>query len=777
MATVTYSVKDTQIRVNVGAKDTSASICWVGITKTVDDCWTSSEEGSFCESVYIGENTDCINNKYYSGTFLWNGITIYYYITQAHADCPDCGRERTSCEIIDYYVDPYYVDADTRSVKVYYNYWYIKEDNCGLSRERKKNSVTVGIDPSTVRCDDTNRELNVPFNDACGVSHTAKCYVQKPDMCCDDPSKRTCYVINDIVYSPSIVPSSGADVSYYFDYKKIETENCIETITFGRYEGVWKIDKCDSDPSKAPQRCCRNHIEKKKLSDLVSVWDDKVLCNGGVVGNTELSIIQTKDPTYTNCSNVCEQDTGYCVSYTSITTFYKDENDEWKPWGQWANNEDKWRWLDPNYELPYFGGNMRVTWAYSAYTVYEDCTTGMTSGSEWEDILDILPYQGDCFDELKNQCGIISIKSEEANRCDGGTTKFEFALNENVELDYVIYPIEYVFKKAPCELTDKDKFPNAIGILCDTGETPSTGDCNKFTIKYKQKKTICDEDCESCINPHDEGIFVCSKCGYKIGAYEDESHKLKPYADKCPICETEFRTRETETDYQVLSDSMTYYLPSALTDSKFTDSDCYDTTCTLKLIDKPFWVTAVTVNEGSITYEVEDNTGSDREGGVTFQLNGRDCYDTVLLCQYGTREDVDPHGEDPDVPCDCENAFFDAYPLNGKITGKATQHVIIGSYSYDDCITDVKPSGTAPNWLSNISCNDGYIYADVADGSTTEERASSVTVTYSVDEDECSSKTIAVKQKKKGEGGDCDIDLIVGGDTCPGGEVTITVNF
>jgi hypothetical protein len=222
---------------------------------------------------------------------------------------------------------------------------------------------------------------------------------------------------------------------------------------------------------------------------------------------------------------------------------------------------------------------------------------------------------------------------------------------------------------------------------------------------------------------------------------------------------------------------MTYYLPSALTDSKFTDSDCYDTTCTLKLIDKPFWVTAVTVNEGSITYEVEDNTGSDREGGVTFQLNGRDCYDTVLLCQYGTREDVDPHGEDPDVPCDCENAFFDAYPLNGKITGKATHHVIIGSYSYDDCITDVKPSGTAPNWLSNISCNDGYIYADVADGSTTEERAGSVTVTYSVDEDECSSKTIAVKQKKKGEGGDCDIDLIVGGDTCPGGEVTITVNF
>jgi RNA polymerase subunit RPABC4/transcription elongation factor Spt4 len=441
------------------------------------------------------------------------------------------------------------------------------------------------------------------------------------------------------------------------------------------------------------------------LSALTTDWgDNKVLCNGVLVKNTELSIIQTKNPTYSgDCSNVCEQDTGYCVDFSTITTYYKDENDEWIPWGRWNGNGDacsitarseslncsgnmkfgistdeaSWTWLDPNYELPYFGGSMRVTWEYSAYTVYEDCTTSMTRSYDscdncgyiaetigetcpecestnishnrliWEDILDILPYEGECYDELKNQCGIISIKSEEANRCDGGTTKFEFAINENVEPDYVINTIKYIFKKAPCELTDKDRFPETIGALCDTGETEDNGDCNKFTIKYKQKKTICDDECGSCIKTHDEGVFVCSKCGYKIGAYEDKTtHKMKPYADKCPICETEFKTGETETDYQVLSDSMTYYLPSALTDRKFTDSDCYDTTCTLKLIDKPFWVTAVTVNEGSITYEVEDNTGSDREGGVTFQLNGRDCYDTVLLSQYGTRESVDPHDKE-----------------------------------------------------------------------------------------------------------------------------------
>lgn len=82
------------------------------------------------------------------------------------------------------------------------------------------------------------------------------------------------------------------------------------------------------------------------------------------------------------------------------------------------------------------------------------------------------------------------------------------------------------------------------------------------------------------------------------------------------------------------------------------------------------------------------------------------------------------------------------------------------------------------DWLSGITCEDGYIYADVAEG-TSGERESTISVTYSVDEEECSTKTetITVKQKKKGEGGDCDFGLIVDGDTCPGGEITVTVNF
>ena len=741
MATVTYSVKDTQIRVNVGAKDTSASICWIGITKTVDTCWNCSDEGSYCESVYIGENTDCTENKHYSGTFLWNGITIYYYITQDKADCPDCGTETTSCEIIDYYVDPYYVSYDTTSVKVYYNYWETKEDNCGITRERKKGSASVRINPSSISCDATDRKLDVPFTDACRVSHTAKCYVQKPDVCCDDPSEKTCYVINNIVYSPSVVPSSGANVSYYFDYKKIERKDCVEKTTFGRYEGKWKIEACDNPQDTAPQRCCKDHIEKKKLSELTSDWGDKELCSGKKVGDTELSIIQTKNPTYTgDCSNVCEQDTGYCVSSTTITTYYKDANDEWIPWGQWANNTDKWTWLDPNYEMPYFGGSMRVTWKYSAYTVYDDCTTGMTSGSEWEDILDILPYKGDCYDETKNQCGIISITSENANRCDGGITRFSFAVNQGVEPDYVIYPIEYIFKKAPCELTDKAKFPETVAALCD---------CNKFTIKYKQKKTSCSDDCESCVN-------------------NTTGHSLATGAT--------------------------------------TVTDTFDTSCNIRVIDKPYWVTSVTVGSGTITYNVQENTGSDREGGVTFQLNGKDCYDTVIISQKGSGEDVDPHDEDPDVKCDCE-AMFEVFAPTKVLPASGGTKQKIGSYIFDDCIDEssvvigggdvcsitsstssLDCSGTVrfgistshspgvkPDWINNIRFEDGYIYGDVEANQSNppQDRTGTLSVAHMADGVACSTKEIEIKQSK----GNCTVTLDVSGDRCPGTELIITPNF
>jgi hypothetical protein len=136
MTTVTYSVKDLStgtiytnpeqtiiITAYPSAKETTVSICWGGITTTYEGaCWHCSDESSHCESVYIGENTDCTNTKYHSGTFTWHGFTITYEITQAkNTDCPDCGSPTTYCDIIDYYVDPYYVNYNTTSVTVYYN--------------------------------------------------------------------------------------------------------------------------------------------------------------------------------------------------------------------------------------------------------------------------------------------------------------------------------------------------------------------------------------------------------------------------------------------------------------------------------------------------------------------------------------------------------------------------------------------------------------------------------------------------------------------------------
>lgn len=794
MATVTYSVKNTEIRVNVGAKDTSASICWVGITKTVDDCWTSSEEGSYCESVYIGENTDCTNDKVYTGTFLWHGITIYYEITQAHADCPPC-PSYSDCEIVDYLLEPYYLPYATKTdAKIYYQYWlYSVDDDCNIIRTLQSSSITISFSSADTKidCDAESRTIESAVTLACNETLDLEWYVKMPDDCCNDTTDCICYAITDINYSPSIVPSNGAVVSYYFDYKKIHTEHCVQKVTFGRYSGEWTIDPCDKDDDTAALRCCRNHTETIQLSALTSDWNDKILCNNKglctdppeYVSSVTLSIVQAKDPSYSgDCGNVCEPDVGYCVTKDTIKTYYKNESNKWVQWGHSEYNGDTlvWIWDDNDYELPWFGGNLKVEWNYSAFTIYDDCTTGLTTGNLWEDVYDITPYEGD---DCKGDCGSISFTNESADRCNGGTVDFSFSDNTDSSYTIIEYPI--TFKKAPCELSDKDKFPPSVSAICscDTSVEGDDGcDCNKFEIKYKQEFSPCDDGCDICIKPHNEIVYICSKCGYKIGTDKD----AKPYKGKCPICDETFKNEDKVT----LSESVIYYFPEG--GGEITDPDAYDTDCTLKIINKPSWATA-TLSGGNMTLTTDENKGSDRKGGITFQLNGEDCYDTIVISQMGANEE-DPHGVDPDADCDC-TATFDVFPTHYNLSANGG-FMVIGSYIFDDCVKDIgnnscsitadstttNCSGTVKfyktnglGWIANLKFEDNKIWGEVGVNIEESARSTQLIVTHKdKDGNECTPKTITITQD--GGGSECSIVLTVEGDPSPGGIITVTHN-
>ena len=101
--------KSQTINITVDADSAYATVCWVGVIRNTDGC-IGDDAQNYCESIYIGVNTSCTDDKQSSGTIRWNGCTITYNITQKRRDdCEDCGNCAIFYELIDAYVNQYYV--------------------------------------------------------------------------------------------------------------------------------------------------------------------------------------------------------------------------------------------------------------------------------------------------------------------------------------------------------------------------------------------------------------------------------------------------------------------------------------------------------------------------------------------------------------------------------------------------------------------------------------------------------------------------------------------
>jgi hypothetical protein len=738
---VNGSSRATQQTINLRVDYDSAyvNVCWLGVITDEGACFGDDVQ-TYCESVYIGIN-GC-SERTSRGSIDWHGCTINYVIVQEpDPNCENCSPTTCSCEKISSYISPHILSVRSQTLSGITDYWFTTEDACGNINRTKKTNVTTfpcpDITEYNCKKEDRNKDISWHFSDgdcsSCSFTLTDTCYVAMPDNCCDTPTG-TCYEISDIYYVNSAgtlindVSPSGETIWFYFDYKKIETdEDCNTKTSFGRFDGraqdiKWIISGCTGSG------CCKSHKETSGYT-----WTNHKSCvEEGVDVVVPLSITRRKDVNYTgDCSSVCEADTGYCVDVSSIKKFYKDT------FGNWITVTD-------DYAFPHYGGSMKVVWEYSAITVYDDCSSGVTSGNTYEDIIDILPYSAesetDCYDESK--CYNLALTSQTGNRCNGGSANFSATKNTSQQ-KYADRKVDYIFKKSPCDIKEEAKsaLPPSL-VTCTEGQKK----CNEFEVTYKQDKTPCKDNCDTCVTT------------------------------------SRYRLQET-------------------TSSSFTDSY---SGCELKLIDHPNWV-SVNVGGNSISYSVEANEGSDREGGVTFQVNGMNCYDTVIIWQKGANNDEDEHDEDPVVECDCDNATFSVYPAN-ILPGNGGSNLVIGSYIYDDCVTSISveggggecsytvtyspisdcslqatatkhSGGEIPSWIQNVTYRDGFIYAGTItpNDSSQSERTATLQVSFSTEKGACPrTESLTVTQNK----GACSISLESDGtEICQkdGGTVTFTV--
>ena len=227
------------ISITVDYDSAYVDVCWLGVITDESECFGDDVQ-TYCESIYIGVN-DC-EEKTYEGTIEWHDCVITYIIIQnPDPNCTSCDKTAPPCELIDYYVSPYYIPYKTASkAKVYYSYWEysVDEEICEIIRSKNDKNVEVNFTEAEtdIKCDADSRILKKSVSLSCVGNKTFDFYVQMPDNCCDTPSG-TCYEISDVYYVDSNgslitdVDPSGETIYFCFDYKKVETDDKCNTKT------------------------------------------------------------------------------------------------------------------------------------------------------------------------------------------------------------------------------------------------------------------------------------------------------------------------------------------------------------------------------------------------------------------------------------------------------------------------------------------------------------------------------------------------------------------
>lgn len=480
---------------NVAANETSVSICWVGIITEDDGCNKCETEQTYCEVIYIGENTSTTERPPIEGSIIWHGITIPYSITQnGKAVEPDCESATTISCITDNYnvwVSPYVIAKEDgrHDIKFYVDYSVATIDACGnvINIERVTSSgcpitgsAKTEFENAIINkeCADTDRTISATCRlmdiVPCLTSDSAKtvsatCYLQEDENCCDNSGTSVCYEIGDIVYTPTSVPFSGGDVYYSFDYKKKTTTNCVTTTQIGSYTSTtpWTV------PSGATDDCKRHQVTYSLPISSITSNSGDTQCRTNASAIT-LSIWQDKNINNPSCQTSSCTETagiGYAIDTSSIKQYIYDAL------------TDKWVYIgsgDTVHNFESYGAQVKVTWSYSSITIYDDCDVIIVSGNTWEDIKQIPPCD-DCYN---------SNDPLSARTLSGYT--------------------DYVFKTK-----SKGREYSAL--------------TNSFRINYTQQKTQCVENCPSCLN--DANITLES--GYSART-DDSGNTIYEYSGLTP---------------------------------------------------------------------------------------------------------------------------------------------------------------------------------------------------------------------------------------------------
>ena len=703
MAEDKYIVKSSlPIEVHVGASEASATICWLGGILDDVDCNNCYDEKIYCENVYIGTN-DCEDGKSSVDTRViyvdkehttikWHNIPISYRVIQSSATCETCGSAITECEILNYWVSPYIITPSTSSTTLYWEYWLTnryENDDCDITREKKLASITSAITTS-IPCDQKDREFPISAITECGKPVEAKYYIQKPDVCCD--LSGDCYEINEIIYNPTSVPSSGGLVDFSFDYKRIEVdENCETKETYGTYFGQWNVPPCEGDECCYPKPvqsaftwfdiCGRGDVSG------CNIISDSEYDNGDLVyissSGTEITFSSTtlndKNTVYlsimrdksvsADCEVHCDFDTVYCVDKNTVKAEYYDYET-----GQWSG------FTDGDYVYPYYGGRLRVSWEYYIITIYEDCTAGISKGNKYTDLLTI-DENNNCEDH-KDYCDITLSMTQTKGKNGVVCAKSGDTLNISVigEVDTecslkvlgsncVPYDGGSVVMKGTHSSESKSTSTRSLSRGNDTTTTSNDskeckiaashncvgydggeiiiGPVSIYEIPYVFKKGLCDlppSQLNAVLHSIPDNILpddICPSEGDKCNEFTVTYYQFKK--DCNPDCVPCFNyymiddvpsggsavTFVTRSDCDL--DPEPVYGDGETSDGKF-KNDCED------------WVEAV-ISDGSVTFNIDSNvvngkTGPYRRGKVIF-THDNGCKEEIIINQIGTTSNED----------------------------------------------------------------------------------------------------------------------------------------
>lgn len=644
----------TTVTLSASAEDTSVSVYWFGIIQygNSDTTCTPLDEKWYSETIYIGENTDCNENKKISGTIEWYSCEITYHIIQSKAICETCDDISATCRVVESYVDPYMMEPSRAhsSTTLYYEIEYTSGTTCSQNTSILYGSTTIHNINVNKLCSDPNRTIPLSTSVTIGddtVLLNSSCYVRKPDNCCEGEDA-TVYRIGEISYVPEIVPYSGGNVTFSFDYEKIDSIKCKETKSYGNYSGNWNIGSC-SDDTELEKPCCY----PKTITSAISLFNDSVIVN--------LSIQRDKDPNATDCEPICEKQTGYCVD-GNIKKYFVSEIWKYILDGFEHEGSDNYYTITgetPIYNLKTYTSEFKVSGfkeeveygvivqkpSYIYQISVDDVPIYSYDGVNKKTIVTFEKEDNSFSNATSNSIVKVSINDYSSDNTNAQVRYYEdivdidssnyifpyYGGNLTVGWDYTITMIDSC--KTPSATTISGNHWEDVIVIVPNEEQGNDGEYNEYEIEYTFRECL-----GTSISSDTESLTACSESEVQFETHYGGGEDCT--CNKFIVSYKQYKTPQSQ-ECDSFIETMQY---SNISFEGSTINGTY--TCNgIEVVTKPSWI-SVAINEptSSITYTVESNEetsetslSSSRSGMVVFKNKEKECTNNVVFNQNGER--------------------------------------------------------------------------------------------------------------------------------------------